>query len=600
VEPRLVYLAAVLVLGFVAQWLAWRLRLPGILLLLVFGFAAGQLASPEELIGRDVLFAIVSLSVAVILFEGGLGLRIRDLRETGRAVFRLVTVGIAITWVLTTLAAIHILGMARPIAILLGAILIVSGPTVIIPLLQQVRPRRRVGSAAKWEGIVNDPIGAVLAVLVFEAIASGGFQRVGAAPIVSLATTLALGGVLGLAAALLLTQFLSRYWIPDFLQNFAFLAAAAGTFAVSNLIAPESGLVTVTLFGIILANQRVTAIRHVIEFKENLRVVLISGLFILLASRLKLEDLTALGWPGLAFVAAMIVVVRPAMVFLATIRTELQFREKLFLAFLAPRGIVAASVSSIFALELTASGHFPPVIIESAQKLVPATFLVIVGTVTVYGLLAGPLANWLKLAEANPRGVLFAGASAPVRAIASALAKEGVPVLLVDTNQRELGAARMAGLPTFWASILSEYAKDELDLGGLGRLLAMTPNDEVNALACQEFVDFFGRAEVYQLPTKPTGTERQEPVSMHRRGRLLFAVDLTYARLAERLAAGAIVKTTALTAEFDYKAFRDTYRDTATVLLAIDETGRVQIATVETPLNPRRGQRLVSLVDPSR
>lgn len=596
-QTRLIYLTAVFVLGFVAQWLAWRLRLPGILLLLIIGFLAGQLVNPESLIGGEFLFASVSLAVAVILFEGGLGLRLRDLRETGRAVFRLVTVGILITWLLTTLAAMFILGLTPPLAILLGAILIVSGPTVIVPLLHQVRPVRRVGAVVKWEGIVNDPIGAVLAVLVLEAILSGGFH---AATMVSLGKTIVVGGLLGLAAALLLTESLKRYWIPDFLQNLAFLATVVAVFTVSNLIQSESGLVTVTLFGVILANQKVIPIKHIMEFKENLRVLLISGLFILLASRLSLNDLTQLGLPGLAFLAVMILVVRPAAVFLATLGTELKFREKLFLAWLAPRGIVAASVSSLFALELAADSQLSPDFLQAAKLLVPATFTVIVGTVTVYGLAAGPLANWLRLADANPQGLLFAGASAPVRAIASALAKDGVHVLLVDTNQRELVAARMEGLPTFWASVLSEYARDELELGGIGRLLAMTPNDEVNALACQEFLDFFGRAEVYQLPTKAISTERREPVSTHRLGRRLFAVDLTYHRLAERFAEGATVKTTPLTAEFDYRAFRDRYADTATVLFSIDETGRVTIATVDSPLNPRPGHRLISLISPAR
>lgn len=595
-QTRLVYLAAVFVLGFAAQWLAWRFRLPGILLLLLFGFLAGQFVDPEALLGKDLLFAIVSLSVAVVLFEGGLSLRIKDLRETGRAVFRLVSVGILITWILTSLAAYWILGLATPIAVLVGAILIVSGPTVIVPLLQQVRPVRRVAAVVKWEGIVNDPIGAVLAVLVFEAVLTGGLQKAGMATLARLGSTVALGGLLGLVCAVVLTQFLRRHWIPDYLQTLAFLASAVGAFALSNVILPESGLVTVTLFGILLANQKVVPIRHVIEFKENLRVLLISCLFILLASRLKLEDLTGLGLPGLLFLVTMLLVVRPAMVFLSTIGTELEFREKLFLAWLAPRGIVAASVSSIFALHLTTAASLSPSVLQSAEKIVPAVFTVIVGTVAVYGLAAGPLANWLKLAQANPQGVLFAGASRPIRALAGALANEGIPVRLVDTNQRELSAARMAGLPTFWASILSDYARDELDLSGIGRLLATTPNDEVNALACQEFANLFGRAEVYQLPTKPSGTERHESVSTERMGRLLFTVDLTYPRLAELFDRGASVKTTPLTTEFDYRAFRERYQDKATVLFVIDESGKLTVATTDAPLAPRPGHRLISLI----
>lgn len=598
-DVRLVYLTALLVLGWLAQWLAWRLRLPAILLLLLLGFAVGQFVDAEELLGRELLFAAVSLSVGVILFEGGLSLRLRELRETGGAVLRLVTVGILITWMLATIAGLSILGLARPIAILLGAILVVSGPTVIMPLLQHVRPNRRLAGVIKWEGIVNDPIGAVLAVLIFEAVRNGGIQYAANETAVKLALTAAVGVVMGLAAALLLIETLRRYWIPDHLQSFAFLAAGLGVFTASNIARSESGLIAVTLFGVVLANQKAAPIKHVQEFKENLRVLLISMLFILLGSRMALDDLVELGPRGLLFVAVIIVVIRPTAVFLATIGSELRMRERLYLACLGPKGIVAAAVSSVFALELAADANLAPHVVESARQLAPITFLVIVGTVAIHGLTAGPLAYWLKLAEPKPQGILFAGASAPVRAIASVLAKEGIPVLLVDSNQREIAAARMAGLPTFWASILSDYSRNELELSGIGRLLAMTPNDEVNAMACQEFVEFFGRAGVYQVAPKPSDRDSHEPVSPHRRGRLLAHRELTYSRLQEHFVRGAAVKITQLTAEFTYQAFRSRHGENAVVLFTLDDTGKLTVATTDQSLAPRPGQRLISLILPA-
>jgi NhaP-type Na+/H+ or K+/H+ antiporter len=597
-EYHLIYLTAVLGLGLAAQWLAWRFRLPAILLLLVFGFAAGQFADPEALIGPELLFSVVSLSVAVILFEGGLTLRIRELRETGLAVLRLVTVGILVTWILTAAAAKIVLGMETATAALVGAMLVVSGPTVIMPLLRQVRPVRRIGSVVKWEGIVNDPVGAVLAVLVFEAVLIGGFRQAALATLVGLAKTVVVATAIGTAGAIILVVMLRRFWIPDYLQNLAFLAAVVIAFALSNMAQPESGLVAVTLMGFILANQKQTTIRHVVEFKENLRVLLISCLFIVLASRIRLDDITGLGFGGLIFLAIMLLVVRPAAVFASTLGTELRMRERLFLAWIAPRGIVAAAVSSIFAAKLIDKSNLSPAMAESVGQIVPVTFLVIVGTVAVYGLTAGPVAGWLKVAASNPQGILFAGACPLAQAIARAIHEENYEVLLVDTSHPNIRAARMSGLPTVWANVLSEYVRDEIDFGGIGRLLALTPNDEVNALATQEFAQFFGRAEVYQLPMKKAESDRRESVSREHAGRLLFGADLTHPRLWRRFAAGAVVKKTPLTEEFDYRAFCDYYGPSATVLFLITRAGDLKVVTADETLEPEAGQKLISLVDP--
>ncbi|MBN2022833.1 MAG: cation:proton antiporter [Pirellulales bacterium] len=600
-EPQLLYLTGVLALGIAAQWLAWRFRLPAILLLLLLGFAAGAVAHPDELIGRELLFSVVSLSVAVILFEGGLSLRFRELREAGGAVVRLVTVGAAVAWLLGTAAATWLLDFEWPMAALLGAILVVTGPTVIVPLLRHVRPVQRVGAVAKWEGIVNDPIGAVLAVLVFNTVAAEGPSQVVVATILGLLATMLVG--LGIAAATgaALVWLLRRYQIPDFLQSAVFLVAVLVSFTASNMLARESGLVAVTALGILLANQRAVTIKHVVEFKENLRVLLISGLFIVLGSRLKLDDLTALGWPGAGFLLAVLAI-RPLAVLAATVRTGLNWRERIFLSWLAPRGIVAAAVSSVFALELAAlagEGRLPPRVLAQAEQLVPIVFLVIVGTVTVYGLTAAPLARWLKLAQPNPQGVLFAGAGPAARAIAEAVQGQGFEVLLVDTNSRNLAAARMRGLPTIWANILSGYLREEMDLGSLGRLAAMTPNDVVNTMATQEFVEFFGRSGVYQLAPSAVETERRERIPHERIGRVLFAEDMTFTRLSGRVAAGAVVKTTSLSNEFNYEAFCAMYGPSAVVLFVVEETGRLRVAAAGERLAPKPGQKLISLVDPT-
>lgn len=598
------YLAGVPLLGIVAQWLAWRLRLPSILLLLGLGVALGGLVKPDDLlaelahldpetstIGPKVLFPIVSLSVAIILFEGGLTLRFSELKEAGSVVFRLVTLGALVSWLLTGLAAVFCLGLDPRIAALVGAILVVTGPTVVAPMLRQIQPARRVASLVKWEGIVIDPIGAVLAVLVFEFVFADGGEAPPRAIVFLLFETAAVGAVFGFATAVVLVQFVKRYWIPDFLHGVVFLTAALAVFALSNIIREESGLVTVTVLGVALANQKIVSIHHVVEFKEHLRVFLISCLFIVLGSRVDPFEVWNLGIGGAAFLIVMIVFVRPISVFVATIRSKLSIQERAFLAFLAPRGIVAAAVSSVFALKLAGSGS------EDADALVAITFLVIIGTVFVYGLFAAPLARWLKLAEPNPQGILFGGAEPWIRDVAAQVQSEGIQVLLVDTNYANVAAAKMAGLPAECASVLSEHVREELDLAGIGRLLALTPNDEVNSLAVREFAHLFGRANVYQLTPWDEGSGRRTSIAEHLRGRLLFGEGLHHDELALRIAGGSAVKKTKLTEEFTFGDFQSRYGAATVMLFLIDESKRLTICTADQASTPQAGQTIIAVVE---
>ncbi|MDG2381691.1 MAG: sodium:proton antiporter [Pirellulaceae bacterium] len=599
-EP-LVFLSAVLGLGIAAQWLAWRLRLPSILLLLAFGFLVGWLCGDDpslagktitdEILTTDLLFPIVALAVSVIMFEGGLTLRFRDLEDSGSVLLRLVTLGALVTWGLAGLAAYLFVGVDYRTATLIGAILIVTGPTVITPLLRHVRPHRRIGSVIKWEGIVIDPIGAVLAVLVFDAMVVGKSDEV----VWVLLKILLVGIGLGLGVAFALVQLMRRYWIPDFLHNSVFLAAAVGAFALSNQIAHEAGLVTVTILGIALANQKTIPVNHVVEFKENLRVLLISCLFIVLAARIQFTDIVELGWGGLAFVAALILVVRPLAALVSTWRSELTWNERCFLAFLAPRGIVAAAVSSVFALEI--SSHYGDLAeLKNADQIVSLTFLVIVGTVTFYGLAAAPLARFLGLAVKNHQGVLFAGGSPWVLPLAKAIYEEDIPVLVVDTNFRHVSEARMLGLPSSCASVVSDYM-EETDLGGIGRLLAVTPNDDLNTLAAMEYAPLFGRGEVYQLPFREIVAGRRE-TSAHNRGRYLFGQDATHSKLSFRVAMGAQVKKTKITKEFTYEDFLKLYGDTTVLMGVLADNKQLSLATANTELQPKPGQTVIALVDP--
>ncbi|GMV95835.1 MAG: cation:proton antiporter [Phycisphaerae bacterium] len=584
-------LLIVLLLAAAAQWLAWALRLPAILLLLLFGFLAGPVFGvihPDTLFGT-LLLPLVSLSVALILFEGGLGLNVKELRGAGSVVWRLVTLGALLTWAVVGLAAHLILGLDAPLAALLGATLTVTGPTVVLPLLDFVKPKGAVGPVLKWEGIVIDPIGALLAVVVFEAVLSGRLEE---APLHLgwvLLRSLGAGAVLGLAAAWLLIQMLRRRIVPDGLQVIVTMTLVLCAFGLANLFQKESGLAAATVMGIVLANQRSADLRGIVEFKENLRVLLLSGVFILLSARLRLEDFGRLGTETAVFLLVVVVVARPLCVTAATAGSPLTWRERLFVMWMAPRGIVAAAVSSVFSLALEQAGY------AQARLLLPITFACIVGTVVLYGLTAAPLARRLGLSERDPQGFLFVGATRFARAAASALKQAGFNVLLVDTNLAAVAEARTAGLPAFHGSVLNEDLLEKIDLAGIGRLLALTPNAEVNLLATDRFGRVFGRGSVYQLPPR---TDFFGQTAHHHQAPSLFDTEATCEALERLIEQGATVRATPITDAFTYEDFRRHHGDRALLLFIISKS-RIKVVTAGQNPAPRSGQVVLSLVRPA-
>lgn len=590
----MISLAGIVVLGIGSQWLAWRLRLPSILLLLLAGFLAGPVAGviePDELLG-ETLFPVVSISVGIILFEGGLTLRFSDIAGMRRVVFRLITIGALVTWAIVGLGAYYIIGLSAEMSVLLGAIFIVTGPTVVIPLLKHVRPAGRVGSILKWEGILIDPVGATVAVLVLEAITSGRLENGALAPMLGgVLETLVVGIVLGVIGAQFLVQVFKRYWVPEELQNPFAVMIIVGLFTLSNEIQPESGLLTTTVMGIVLANQRQISTRHLSQFKEDIGVLLLSSLFIVLAARVELEQLSNISGRALAFLALLIFVARPLSVLASTARSPLSWRERAFIAWIAPRGIVAVSVASLFALQLTNAE------VPGAESLVPLTFLMVVGTVTIYGLSASPVARWLGLAQPQPRGVLIVGAHSWARDIAKMLEEPSREVRLVDTNWQNITAARLAGLQAVYASALSEHALDELDLTQIGHLLALTSNDEVNSLAALHFAEHFGRSRVYQLPMHQDPSGRNQ-LDMEQHGRCLFRRHTTFNYLEQRFNEGAILKKVKLTKEHDFNDFLATYGETTLPLFVTDNGGDLKVFTTDNGITPRAGQTVIALIDP--
>jgi NhaP-type Na+/H+ or K+/H+ antiporter len=597
VHDGLTGLVVVLALGMSAQWLAWRLRVPAILLLLVFGVIAGPVAGwldPDALIG-DLLFPGVSLAVAVILFEGGLSLRFSELRRSGgvHAVWRLCTLGTLVTWLLAGVAAHWILGLSIELATLFGAVMVVTGPTVIGPLLRQVRILDRVASVLRWEGILTDPIGAILTLLVFEGIVAGTLTDAPTLTLLGLLRSTAVGSLVGIAGAAGLVFMLRNYYLPDFLQSPIALTAVGGVLAVGNGLQQEAGILAATVMGVALAGQRVVAVRRILEFKENLRVLFIGMLFIVLAARLELGELTTLVGPGLAYLAVLVLIVRPANVIASTLGSTLGWRERVMLMSVAPRGIVAAAVASVLAQPLVADGH------PAAARLVPLTFFVIMGTITIYALAAPVMARWLSVAKAAPQGVLFLGAHRGARALAKALQREGFRVLLVDDVYRSVRRARMEDLPAHYGNILSEHVADGLELDGIGRLLALTPNDEANSLVGLQFAEIFGRSEVYQLaPESELGPGRSvSGLPLHLRGRLLFGEDLTYSELTQRLTQGAEIKTTPLSEEFSMQRYYEVYGESAVPMFLIRDKTRLLVFATDRRPEPRAGDKIIALVE---
>ncbi|MGN6252632.1 MAG: cation:proton antiporter [Marmoricola sp.] len=592
------YLAIVLVVSVVGQWLAWRSRLPSILVLLVVGFGVGRVVDPEQVLGRDVLFGGVTLAVGIILFEGSMSLRLAHVRDLGRPVVRLCTITVAIAWVLITLCAL-LIGFPLGLAVLVGAILVVTGPTVLAPILRQLRPTRRVSSLLRWEGIVVDPIGAVLAVLVFQALRLGDVGQAVPELLWAVVRTVLVAFGIALALGVLLEVLMRRHALPDFLHGVTFLAAAIGGMVAADALQEQSGLVAVTVLGVYVGNRPELHVEHVAEFKEHLQVLFVGALFVVLAGRIRPDQLIEVAPQALLFTALLIVVVRPVSVVVGLWGTSVSRAERILLACMAPRGIVAAAVSSIFALSIASAAQDQPglrSIASQADRLIPLVFLTIVISVAVYGFGAGPLAARLGLASPSPQGVLFVGDQPWVVQAAAVLRESEVATLVVSRDYRSLAQARMSGLPTVTANILSDYAVKDMDLVGIGSLIACTAEEEVNATAAREFAQDLGRANVWQLRrarTDDPSSDNRRAEASHLSARYPFDPPLSYDELEHRVAGGMTVKRTRLTEEFTLADFRQRYPDA--VLLFALRGGSVQVAR-EGGRAPGAGSTVVALV----
>ncbi|WP_439825699.1 cation:proton antiporter [Aeromonas caviae] len=583
-------LAGIALISLLAQWLAWSVRVPAILFLLLSGLLLGPvtgLLDPDQLLG-DLLFPLVSLSVAIILFEGALTLHLTELKGIGKVVRNLCSTGMVTSFAVIGAASYFLLGLDWRVAMVLGAVLVVTGPTVIAPMLNVIRPVREVDKILRWEGIVIDPIGALFAVLVFEAVRLGSQGDLVGHTLLALAKTVGVGSLIGVGAGWLTTLLIRKDWLPVSLHKFGVLALVLVTFTLSDWLSHESGLLAVTVFGIWLANQEGLDLEEVLAFKEDLAVILISSLFILLAARLDLAQLWQLGPMVLALLCVVQFVARPLCILVSTRGSDLPWRARALLAWIAPRGIVAA-VSASFAISMHEAG------IEDADKLVPLVFAVIIFTVVLQSLTATPLARLLDMRQSAPNVWLLIGANSVARAIGKALADQGIPVQLSDPAWEHCKLARMSGLPCYFGNPQSEHAERHLPLTSISTVLALSPSRHNNALGVLHFAHLYGEEKVHSLRSSEQHGKANRESATFRARQNLFGADINFARLSGLLSRGGQIKATRLSDTFDWDQYQEA-NPGAIPLFVLDAKARPRVVTG--PVTPLPGELLIALQPP--
>jgi len=505
-------LAGIIVLGILAQWVAWKFKIPAILPLILIGLFVGPISTliSEDgsqwilpiykdgvgLFPGENLFYFVSLAIGIILFEGGLTLRRGEISKIGPVIGKLISLGSAITFIGAGLAAHYVFGLDWRISFLFAALIIVTGPTVITPILRNIPLKKDVSAVLKWEGILIDPIGALVAVLVFEFISVEGDAGYTKQALIEFGKIVLIGFSFGISAGFALYFMIKKKWIPHYLLNVVSLSFVLMIFVLSDLFAHESGLLAVVVMGMYLGNSDLPSLKELLYFKESLSVLLISILFILLSANISIEDLLLVyNWQTGILLAIIIFVLRPFGVFLSTINSSLKTNEKLFISWVGPRGIVAAGIASLFGTKLVNEG------VPGAEYITPLVFAVVLVTVllnaTTARLFASVVGVFLKTSE----GILIIGASKVSRLIGTYLQENNRHVVLVDSNRLNINKAKELGLDAINANIYADDLSDNIELSDVGFLLAMTGNDEINRQAISRFGKLFGENGTFRLMT---------------------------------------------------------------------------------------------------
>jgi len=443
------------------------------------------------------LFYFVSLAISIILFEGGLTLKLNEIKNVGPVITKLITVGSLVTFFGAGMASHFIFDLSWEISFLFSALIIVTGPTVITPILRNIPLKKDISAVLKWEGILIDPIGALVAVLVFEFISVGGGGEFTKTAFIEFGKIVLFGSTFGFTFAHALNFSMNKNWIPHYLINVFALASVLGVFVLSDNFAHESGLLAVVVMGMVLGNSNSKYLKELLYFKESLSVLLISILFILLSANINIEELLLIyNWKTAILFAVVVFVIRPIGVFLSTKNSRLKLNEKLFISWVGPRGIVAAGIASLFGLKLAKQG------VPGAEYITPLVFMIVLGTVLLNATTARFFAKIVKVFLMKSEGILIVGASRFSRLIASYLEANGRHVVLIDSNQGNIEKSRDLDLTALNTDIYSNNLLDDIELNDIGYLMALTGNSGINSYAIDKFSKQFGENGSFRLVSK--------------------------------------------------------------------------------------------------
>ncbi|WP_432354324.1 cation:proton antiporter [Sporosarcina sp. A2] len=530
----LISVVAVLALGIFSQWLAWRIQWPSIVIMSIAGLLIGPvlgLINPEAALG-DLYGPLISLAVAVILFEGSSNLDIREIKGISKSVTRIVTVGAFLAWILGSLAAHFFAGLQWEIAFIIGGLFVVTGPTVIIPLLRNAKLKSRTAAVLKWEGIIVDPAGPLLALFAYEVIKVLSNDNLTMSNLLSFFGGAGLAILLGLAVGLFISVMATKGQFPEYLKSPIVLALVLICFMLAEVIMHETGMLAVTVMGLTIGRSKkyVSSIGNLGHFVENVSVMLTSTVFILLTASLPRETIAQMfTLPILAFVLVTLFVVRPLSVWISTIGTELNRNEKILIGWIAPRGIVALTVAGYFSSILVNDGY------EEASLLTALTFALVIITVCAHGFTIGPLAKRLHLASNEPPGILIIGASNFSASLGEQLKKLGIPVLIMDPSRGRLNLATAKGVETFEGQILSEQARFAVDLTPYNTIVSMTGDASYNALIAQSFAPEFGFNNTFSLPVALNHQMNESELPISLKAHILFREDATFTELNRKV-----------------------------------------------------------------
>ena len=507
-------LAGIIILGILAQWVAWKFKIPAILPLILIGLLVGPIAAEylsedhtkwiepiwngeEGLFPGESLFYFVSLAISIILFEGGLTLRLKEIKNVGPVITKLITVGSVVTFFGAAVAAHYIFYLSWEMSYLFSALIIVTGPTVITPILRNIPLKPDVSAVLKWEGILIDPIGALVAVLVFEFISVGGGGEFTKTAMIEFGKIVLFGTTFGFTFAHGLNFAINKRLIPHYLLNVFALASVLGVFVLSDSFAHESGLLAVVVMGMVLGNSNSPYLKELLYFKESLSVLLISILFILLAANINMEDLLLIyNWNTVVLFSVVVFILRPIGVFLSTYNSSLKLNERLFISWVGPRGIVAAGIASLFGLKLAKEG------VAGAEYITPLVFMIVLGTVLFNATTARFFAKIVGVFLKQSNGILIIGATKASRLIGDYLEKNDRHVVLIDNNQTNILKAKELGLEAINSNIYSDSLEDNIELSDVGYLIALTGNSDINTFAINKFGKDFGENGAFRLVTR--------------------------------------------------------------------------------------------------